>query len=411
MNVDHLDCLFQEYGYDVKERTASYRVYLLNQGMYHGAEIQIMDDDIDATPILDRYSKLGYHAKQQRFKSIEQAESYLFKGFFNTQTTANDINRRYTEFAANQVKHYCNCGIKYQYISMPYSIYSEGAEDTEAVLNKCGVMYHVFYRTKSEMSIKNKLEKKSEEYRKANKKMQDLLALRITLYFTDDVELVHNYLKSQSNFDSESVDEAEVDKFCPKRLNLIMRVPNNLQQDMKAAIKETGYEDLIDNTYEVQIRTILSEGWHEVEHDLRYKCKEEWNEFKEESRLLNGIYATLESSEWSMLTLFDRLSYSQYKNKVWNSMLRNKMRVRFADKGLSEELCKYLSNNNKTAKLLYRANRTKILKLVMEKGFAYPLTYDTVLHLINHIIVKDKILANFEDKVLKRDMDIMFGEL
>ena len=25
MNVDHLDCLFQEYGYDVKERTASYR--------------------------------------------------------------------------------------------------------------------------------------------------------------------------------------------------------------------------------------------------------------------------------------------------------------------------------------------------------------------------------------------------
>lgn len=26
--------------------------------------------------------------------------------------------------------------------------------DLEAVLNKCGVMYHVFYRTKSEMSIK-----------------------------------------------------------------------------------------------------------------------------------------------------------------------------------------------------------------------------------------------------------------
>ena len=28
--------------------------------------------------------------------------------------------------------------------------------DLEAVLNKCGVMYHVFYRTKSEMSIKPK---------------------------------------------------------------------------------------------------------------------------------------------------------------------------------------------------------------------------------------------------------------
>lgn len=130
MNVDYLDHLFLEYGYDVKEKNISYRVYLLNQGMYHGAEIQIMDDDIDATPILERYSKLGYHAKQQRFKSIEQAESYLFKGFFNTQTTANDINRRYAEFAANQVKHYGNSGIKYQYISMPYSLYSESSEDT-----------------------------------------------------------------------------------------------------------------------------------------------------------------------------------------------------------------------------------------------------------------------------------------
>lgn len=283
--------------------------------------------------------------------------------------------------------------------------------DLESVLNKCGIMYHVFYRTKSIMSIKNKLEKKAEEYRRKNKKMQDLLALRITLYFTDDVEIVHNYLRSQSNFDSESVDEAEVDKFCPKRLNLVMRVPDKLQQDMNAARKESDYEDLIDDTYEVQIRTILSEGWHEVEHDLRYKCEEEWDEFKEESRLLNGIYATLESSEWSMLTLFDRLSYSQYKNKAWSSMLRNKMRVRFADKGLSEDLCNYLLDNNDTAKLLYRANRTKILKLVMDKNFSYPLTYDTVLHLINHIIVKDKKLAIFEDKILKQDMDIMFGEL
>ena len=244
--------------------------------------------------------------------------------------------------------------------------------DLESVLNKCGIMYHVFYRTKSILSIKNKLEKKAEEYRRKNKKMQDLLALRITLYFTDDVEIVHNYLRSQSNFDSESVDEAEVDKFCPKRLNLVMRVPDKLQQDMNAARKESDYEDLIDDTYEVQIRTILSEGWHEVEHDLRYKCKEEWDEFKEESRLLNGIYATLESSEWSMLTLFDRLSYSQYKNKAWSSMLRNKMRVRFADKGLSEDLCNYLLDNNDTAKLLYRANRTKILKLVMDKNFSYP---------------------------------------
>lgn len=40
-----------------------------------------MMDDTDSTPIFDRYSKLGYHAKIQKFKSIEQAENYLFEGF------------------------------------------------------------------------------------------------------------------------------------------------------------------------------------------------------------------------------------------------------------------------------------------------------------------------------------------
>lgn len=123
MMVDKLDGLFKEYGYDVKEQTTSYRVYLLNQGMYHGAEIQILDDSIDADPILHRYAKLGYHAKKQEFKTIEQAEEYLFKGFFNTNTTAYDIQRRYNEFAANQVKYYCNSDIKYRYISVPYTIY------------------------------------------------------------------------------------------------------------------------------------------------------------------------------------------------------------------------------------------------------------------------------------------------
>lgn len=283
--------------------------------------------------------------------------------------------------------------------------------DIESVLNKCGIMYHVFYRTKSEMSIKSKLEKKSEEYRAKNKKMQDLLALRITLYFTDDVDLLHNYFKNQSNFLSESVDESEVDKFCPKRLNLIMRVPEQNYDDMLVAIKDTGFEDLIDTTYEVQIRTILSEGWHEVEHDFRYKCQEEWADFKEESRLLNGIYATLESSEWAMLALFNRLSHSQYKNKDWDSMLRNKMRIRFSNRGLSQDLHKYLTKNGDIAKQVFRTERFKILKAVMETKFSYPLTYDTVLHLINHIVVKDKKLSEYEDEILKQDMNLLFGNL
>lgn len=283
--------------------------------------------------------------------------------------------------------------------------------DLENTLNRCGIMYHIFYRIKSPVSIKSKLEKKSEEYIAHNKKMQDFLALRITLYFKDDVELVHNYLKNQPNFNDESVDKEEVERFCPKRLNIVMNIPPKFKEDIRVAINETGYPRLIDETYEIQIRTILSEGWHEVEHDLRYKCKEDWTMFKDEARLLNGIYASLECSEWSMLTLFGNLAYKQYKNKDWNSMLRNKMRIRFTNKELSNEIYEYLSENLDVAKSLYRVNRLNILKLMMDKRLGYPLTYDTVIHLINRIGIKNIGLSKFEDEVLKKDLDILFGDI
>lgn len=242
--------------------------------------------------------------------------------------------------------------------------------------------------------------------------MQDLLALRITLYFTDDVELVYDYFRNRPNFDSESVDVAEVDRFCPKRLNLVMRVPEKYKADMAAAKNNTGYSDLIDDTYEIQIRTIFSEGWHEVEHDLRYKCKDDWTNHLEESRLLNGIYASLESSEWSMLTLFDRLAYAQYKEGAWSAMMRNKMRLRFVDKGLSKEIIEHLSRHQELAKKLFRVKRSKILKAIMEeKKFSFPLTYDTVLHLLNHIDVKDRELADLEVPILRNDMDLLFGTI
>ncbi|MBQ0089607.1 MAG: NTPase [Prevotellaceae bacterium] len=127
MDVKVLDSLFQEYGYIAKENTDSYRVYLLNQGMYHGAEILVMDGS-DQTHVMDKYSKLGYHAKKQEFKATEDVEKYLFSGFFNTKTTAFDIERRYDEFANSQVKHYYDANIKYQYINMPYIVLKDDVE-------------------------------------------------------------------------------------------------------------------------------------------------------------------------------------------------------------------------------------------------------------------------------------------
>ena len=92
-------------------------------------------------------------------------------------------------------------------------------ESLDADLSRCGFMYHIFWRTKSERSIKEKLEKKGDGYRREQKKMQDLLALRITLYFSDDVEILHQYLKKQPLFLSETIDTDDIPKFILDRFN------------------------------------------------------------------------------------------------------------------------------------------------------------------------------------------------
>lgn len=276
-------------------------------------------------------------------------------------------------------------------------------ERLDADLSRCGLMYHIFWRTKSELSIREKLAKKADGYRRDGKKMQDLLALRITLYFSDDVEILHQYLRTQSNYVDETIDADDDRTFCPKRLNMVMRVPDDWQKEMIDFLGRTypDWADLLDTTYEIQIRTILSEGWHEVEHDLRYKCQEDWDEFREESRLLNGIFATLESSEWSMLTLFDKMAYSFYKKRNWTNMVRNKMRLRFKDKSLSEKVNTYLVEHPDVGKKLYKVRRKKVIDFVLKNDFQFPLQYDTMIHLLNRVEVQDEALKVFENAPLK----------
>ncbi|MGX2951708.1 hypothetical protein ACWIUA_12555, partial [Ursidibacter sp. B-7004-1] len=125
------------------------------------------------------------------------------------------------------------------------------------------------------------------------------------------VHKIISKLYKENNKDA-SIDELTGETFKPIRYNLIYDLPPDTILDEYNDLKE-----YIDLTFELQIRTVLSEGWHEVEHDLRYKFKGDWTKFPEEDRKLNGVYASLEIGEWTMLQILHSIAYKHYKDKNW----------------------------------------------------------------------------------------------
>lgn len=288
-------------------------------------------------------------------------------------------------------------------------------------LNHSGVFYRIFSRSKSTQSIKKKIEKKKDKYSADGCKMQDLIGVRIVFYFIDDVAIFADYLRSKDFFVDESNSERELANlhvqnieladtvFMPTRLNLICKIPETLIKGLKDELHSvTEFNtELIDMTYEIQLRSVLSEGWHEVEHDLRYKCKDEdwWKYCKEESRFLNGIFATLETSERSMRELFSSIAYKNYKKKDGAAMLRNHLCLRFVDSDLDGWLIDLFDNDEDIAKAYYRCDRSKIIDVLCLSQVPLVLKMMNVVFLINRIgNISDKISSK-ESSVIKNILD------
>lgn len=284
-------------------------------------------------------------------------------------------------------------------------------------LDHAGLFYRVFSRSKSVYSIKRKLEKKKDKYSVNGGKMQDLIGIRIVFYFIDDVSVFAEFLREKSFYVDESNSERELANliiqnidlsntvFMPTRLNLICKIPGNLIKDLQKELHEvTDFDsNLIDMTYEIQLRSVLSEGWHEVEHDLRYKCRTEewWNYCKEESRFLNGIFATLETSERSMKELFSNIAYKNYKHKDWAAMLRNHLCLRFVDSDLDDWVIDMFDRNENIAKAYYRFDRSVLIKCLCQSPVIFKLKMMHVVFLINRMSnISDEITAK-ENQVMK----------
>lgn len=261
-------------------------------------------------------------------------------------------------------------------------------------LDKCGIMYRSFSRIKEKESVKKKIEKKRKIYLKNGKKMQDLVGIRIVLYFRDDVDICINILKKLFDIDSFEYDKPDIETFKPQRINYVFKIPKDIMQIPDNISKDC----LIDNTFEVQIRTIFSEGWHEVEHDIRYKFWDEWKIVPDLSRELNGILAVLEICDHNIMSICEQLAYKKYKEKDWDSMIRNKFRLRFMHQQLDEDLSQILSKNTKLAKNILRFERAKLIDFFAENTI--PRNCSNVVYIINEIQLHNESIANMTPEVI-----------
>ena len=263
--------------------------------------------------------------------------------------------------------------------------------DISESLSKCGLMFRIFSRVKSESSIIHKLEVK---YADKKVKIQDMIGVRVVVYFQDDVDVLALYY-SIGDVVKKSIDEFDTSTFRPQRLNITSRIPADMTEEFFAAVPER-FRDCVEPTYEIQIRTVFSEGWHEVEHDLRYKCKEDWEGCEPYSRTLNGVIATLETAEWNMKALFADMSRHNFRHSNYTAMLRNKFHLKFKSEILSESLSRYLNDHRNLAEDVLNADRLIVIYTMLTHKAEFILTYDNLLFLINRIEMMDTGLMAME---------------
>lgn len=281
----------------------------------------------------------------------------------------------------------------------------ELSENLEDEFTRIGIFYRIFDRVKTPNSVEAKIKSKNESegegyYDGSTKFIRDIIGIRIVLYFPDDIPVVYSILKKIYKKVEETIDETDETNFQPIRLNLICRLP----EDNITEFKDVTQSPLLDSTFEIQLRTILSEGWHEVDHDLRYKCPQDWKDSSDLARNFNGILATLETSEYAILRLFDQLSYRHFKSQDIVALMRTKFRLRLKSYTLSENISPLLKNG--LLKEFYKVDRTEVVNYLFDCGPIVPLTIDTLIFLVNYRFIKNQELLAQTPQVLIQELEI-----
>ena len=139
----------------------------------------------------------------------------------------------------------------------------------KSILASADISAEVSKRVKSRESADGKIDRHPEKYN-AYVDLQDLLGLRITTYFSDDVDRVASLFEQEFKIDAaNSVDKRKLldpDRFGYLSLHYISEL-----SDQRVGLTE--YRKFEGRCFELQIRSVLQHAWAEIEHDLGYKVQ------------------------------------------------------------------------------------------------------------------------------------------
>lgn len=268
------------------------------------------------------------------------------------------------------------------------------------IFDSCGLYYRIFSRVKSPESIADKLFRGQYGSDANPKKLQDLIGLRVVLYYYDDLSICRDIMESTFQIvDAWSKNHFQADEFKATKINGVFRFP---VEYFKLYTREL-WEFPIDTTFEIQFRTVFFEGWHEIEHDMRYKSllsdEQFWEGSEELSRILNCILANLELCDWSLVQLFEQLSYNHYKNMNWELMLKSHFRIKMDDsEHLDPRILSLFDRDKEIAKQFFKCSRKRLIRelLKLDKPLV---TYNLIVKVLNEHTVKNPELTEICNEI------------
>lgn len=270
----------------------------------------------------------------------------------------------------------------------------------QEIFNSSGLYFRIFSRVKTSESIAAKILYRQYGTEQNPKKLQDLIGVRVVLYYYDDLSICRDIMESTFQMlDHWSRTSRNADEFKATKINGVFRFP----AEYFSLYKKELWSLPIDTTFEVQFRTVFFEGWHEIEHDMRYKSlmsdNHFWHGSEELSRILNCVLANLELSDWSLVQLFEQLSYNHYKNKNWELMLKSKFRIHMDDSSeLHPDILAVFDENKEIAKQFFKCSRKELIRELLKTDAPQP-TYNLIVKILNEQIIHNGELSEICDRL------------